>query len=723
MLRSIFVILLLVSQSLSSASYLSADERPNIIYVLADDMGFSDIGCFGSEIETPQLDNLAAHGLRYTNFYNCARCCPTRASLLSGLYPHQAGVGWMMEDSGHDGYRGELNRQCVTIAEVLKTAGYRTYMTGKWHVTQKVNPKNEQEKANWPCQRGFDRFYGTIHGAGSFYDPNSLTRDNQLISPYADPEYMPEGGYYYTDAIADHAVRFVNEHHQQTPDEPLFMYVSFTAAHWPMHAREDDIAKYRGNYEQGYEAVRAARYAKMLELGVVSEGSTTLWPMDPNSMETEFFDWDVRNMEVYAAMIDSMDRGIGRIVETLKQTGQFENTLIVYLQDNGGCAEGYGRGDNASSRAEVAPLPPLTSETLQFDMQPKQTRDGFPVRTGKGVMAGPSDTYIGYGKGWATVSNTPFREYKHWTHEGGISTPLIAHWPKGILRHGELESTPGHLVDLMATAVDLAHADYPATFHDGQQVKPMEGKSLMPTFAGTPISREAIYWEHEGNRAVRAGDWKLVAKGADAKWELYNLAKDRSEQVDLVGTHPDRAHELAALWDAYALRADVLPLTPYYKKKTQFKKNKLRFVLKQGDDLPPEQAPYVPERGIQVTATLSDVADGVLVAQGGVSHGWAIYIVEHRIHFATTIAGKRTVVSSEPVSGEGIVDIEWKRNGDLTITWNRTSIVTERLPNLLTVQPADGLQVGSDLAGNVGSYSAPFEFQGEVTNLVIKLSE
>jgi arylsulfatase A-like enzyme len=543
-----------------------AADRPNIIYIMSDDMGFSDIGCYGGEIETPNLNALADGGVRFTQFYNTARCCPTRASLMSGLYPHQAGVGHMMNDRGFEGYRGDLNRQCVTIPEVMKTAGYRTYMAGKWHVTKVIKPQTEADKHNWPRQRGFDRFYGTIHGAGSFFDPNTLTRDNEYVSPLADPEYSPKqmanGEYYYTDAIADHAARYILQHHYEADDQPFFMYVSFTAAHWPMHALEKDIAKYKGEYDGGYDAIRDARYKRMIELGLIDQSNTINWPIPDEWKETEHWEWDKRNMEVYAAMVDSMDQGIGRIVESLKNSGQFENTLICFFQDNGGCAENYGRGGIGGPRADRPTLPVLAADYLQPDMTPKQTRDGYPMRTGKGSMAGPADTAIGYGRGWATVSNTPFREYKHYTHEGGISTPLIAHWPNRITRRGELEPTPGHLVDLMATAVDLSGATYPETFHGGEKIKPMEGKSLLPAFLGEGLEREAIYWEHEGNRAIRVGDHKLVAKGARGNWELYNIANDRSEQSDLSEENPELAAKLAAMWQAYAERADVLPLNP-----------------------------------------------------------------------------------------------------------------------------------------------------------------
>jgi arylsulfatase len=561
--------------TLHTAVVTSAESagKPNIIYILADDMGFSDLGCYGSEIETPVLDSLAEGGLRFTQFYNTARCCPTRASLLSGLYPHQAGVGHMMEDRGHEGYRGNLNRHCVTIAEVLRPNGYRTYMTGKWHVTPFRANNPDDTQPNWPLQRGFDRFYGTIHGAGSFFDPNSLTRDNTRISPFADPEYplseQVDGEYYYTDAITDHATRFIREHQTQSADQPFFLYVAYTAAHWPMHARQRDIDKYTGRYDAGYDAIRNARYARMIELGLIDKDSTVNWPIDPSWKETTNWEWDKRNMEVYAAMIDSMDQGIGRIIQSLKETSQYENTLICFLQDNGGCAEEFGRGGNGMPRGDHPTLEPLPADHLQLDMVPRQTRDGYPVRQGKGVMAGAGDTYIGYGRGWATVSNTPFREYKHWTHEGGISTPLIAHWPRGISRPGELESTPGHLIDLMATAVDLSGANYPEKFHNDQEIRPLEGKSLQPLFTGGAIEREALYWEHEGNRAVRRGNFKLVAKGAKGKWELYDISRDRSEQHDLSTQKPELTQELAAMWQRYAERAFVLPLNPQNEKKTK----------------------------------------------------------------------------------------------------------------------------------------------------------
>lgn len=531
--------------------------RPNIIVIMADDMGFSDIGCYGGEIQTPNLDRLAAGGLRFTQFYNTARCCPTRASLLTGLYPHQAGVGHMMEDKGKDGYRGNLNRDCVTIAEALKPSGYRSYMAGKWHVTRHIAP--DGPKHYWPLQRGFDRFYGTIHGAGSFYDPYTLTRDNTQISPYADPDYKPKT-YYYTDAISDHAVRFIQDHQQAHSDKP-FLYVAYTAAHWPMHALEKDIAKYKGKYDGGYEPIRQARLEKARKLGLAD----ARWELSSQAGDWgKVTDraWEARCMEVYAAMIDNMDQGIGRIVATLEKNGQLDNTLVLYLQDNGGCAELLGRttpkGQNAQARGDRPSLQPMKPEELPKAMAPPQTRDGWPVLMGPNVLPGPADTFIAYGQGWANVSNTPFREYKHWVHEGGISTPLIAHWPAGIKARGELRYQPGHLIDIMATCIDLGGVKYPVEYQ-GIKLTPLEGKSLVPAFADRAIEREALYWEHEGNRAVRIGNWKLVAKGPAGKWELYDLANDRTERHDLAAQQPERVKEMAARWETYAQRANVLP--------------------------------------------------------------------------------------------------------------------------------------------------------------------
>ncbi|MEZ5399402.1 MAG: arylsulfatase [Bryobacteraceae bacterium] len=501
--------------------------RPNILLIMADDMGFSDLGCYGGEISTPNIDALAKRGVRFRQFYNTARCCPTRASLMTGLYAHQAGVGHMVDTpKPWTAYKGDLSPNSVTIAEALKPAGYRTYMSGKWHVT----PVNDS-KHNWPRQRGFDRFFGTIHGAGSFFDPVTLTRDNEPIQAGKD--------FYYTDAIADNAAACIRDHASANADAPFFLYCAFTSPHWPLHALANDIAKYKGRYEQGWDALRAERRQRMIQMGIVDKR----WPITPRDPSVPAWadapnkEWQERRMEVYAAQVDRMDQGIGRIVAELKHNGAFDNTLILFLADNGGCAEELG--PNGRGR--------------HF---PQQRRDGGPVALGNDPsrMPGGEDTYQSYGTPWANASNTPFRLYKHWVHEGGISTPFIAHWP-GQMREGRMTDSPGHLVDVMATCCDVGGAKYPET-RVGEPVTPAEGTSLTPAFSGRRLPEREIYWEHEGNRAIRAGDWKLVSRHPGT-WELYNMPADRTELRDLSGSEPGRVAAMTAKWDAWAKRVGV----------------------------------------------------------------------------------------------------------------------------------------------------------------------
>lgn len=537
-----------------------AATRPNIIVILSDDMGWSDPGCYGGEIATPNLDLLASNGLRYTRFYNAGRCCPTRASLLTGLYPHQAGIGRMTSDEGKPGYRGDLNHHAPTLAEVLKSAGYRTYMAGKWHVSRNVKPGGD--KSNWPLQRGFDEFYGTIIGAGSFYDPWTLTRGNEAITPDNDPLYQPER-FYYTHAISEHAVRFVNAHARRGDDAPFFLYVSHTAPHWPLHALDEDIAKYKGRYDAGYETIRKARFERMKTLGLLDGAGLSAPPLDWHKIPEEKREWEARCMEVYAAMVDSMDQGIGRLIDALRTNGQFDNTLILYLQDNGGCSEDYGRKPrkNAASGVES-----MARDELQTAMIPLRTRSGHPVLMGPGVMPGPDASFIAYGRNWANVSNTPFRRYKSEMHEGGIATPLIVHWPKGITARNALRHEPGHLIDIMPTCVELSQAEHPGKSNGGE-VPPMEGRSLVPGFKKDRNDERLLIWEHYRNAALLKGDWKLVRLRANARgddmdgaWELYDIRRDRSELHDLAESHPEKTSELIALWHEHSRRTLVLPM-------------------------------------------------------------------------------------------------------------------------------------------------------------------
>jgi arylsulfatase A-like enzyme len=530
------VIACLATRSAVSQDRPRGAARPNIVIIVADDMGYSDAGCFGGEIATPNIDRLAQEGMRFTQFYNAGRCCPTRASLLTGVYPHQAGVGHMTwQQLDLPGYRSDLSHDTPTLAELLKPAGYGTYMVGKWHLT--INDLPDKPKDNWPRQRGFDRYYGTIKGSGSYYNPTMLVRENKPISPATDPEYKP-ASYYYTDAIADESARFVREHHRAQGDRPFFLYVAFTSPHWPLQAPEETVAKYKGKYDKGYAPIRAARYERMKAMGLIDPA----WELSPQPLEwsrQKEKAWEARCMEVYAAQIDRMDQGIGRIMEAVGATGQADNTLVLFLQDNGGCAETNGRGSGRNV--------------------PKGMRGGV------GVMPGAADTFLAYGRNWANVSNTPFREYKHYVHEGGISTPLIARWPAGIGRRGQLERQPGHLVDIVPTCLELAGMPFPAQFN-GRATTPAQGVSLAPAFQGDAPPRERpIFFEHEGNRAVRDGRWKLVAKGTDGPWELYDMQVDRTEMHDLAGKEPERAKAMASAWQKWAEASNVLPLRPWAK--------------------------------------------------------------------------------------------------------------------------------------------------------------
>ena len=488
----------------------AALSRPNIVIILADDMGFSDLGCYGGEIQTPNLDRLAANGLRYTQFYNTSRCCPTRASLLTGLYAHQTGMGWMTSaDLGHPGYAGDLNHLNVTIAEVLQQAGYATYMSGKWHLTLNRYMGPEGPTDNWPRQRGFDRYFGNLNGGGSYFTPATLTLDTTRIEASAD--------FYLTDAISDHAVDFLQEHSRKKQGSPFFLYVAYTAPHFPIHARPADIEKYRGSYRKGWENLQAKRYARLQELGLISD-SWTLSPPDRDIADWDSLDprkkteMDLR-MAIYAAQIDSMDQGIGRILVALDQMGVADDTLILFLSDNGGTHELVSRKETELE------------------------------------LLGSDQSYQSYRKPWANASNVPFRLYKHWVHEGGIATPLIVHWPSRIRDPGSIRSQVGHVIDLMPTALEAAGVAYPSRFGD-RAILPPEGTSLVPSFLDSPINRGALFWEHESHRAVRAGDWKLVSKSLEGPWELYDLSR----------THPERVEQLVEMWLEWAERANVLPL-------------------------------------------------------------------------------------------------------------------------------------------------------------------
>jgi arylsulfatase len=496
-------------------------KRPNVIVILVDDMGFSDIAPYGSEIPTPNLDKLAAGGLRFTQFYNTARCSTSRASLMTGLYPHQAGMGNLdgVVRPESRGLHGRLDERAVTIAQVLKPAGYFTGMAGKWHLGS--------GHGSPPQARGFDRSFSF---PGGTYFPNQTGRTNVSIDgkpvPLTSPE-VGQGQWYSSDLLVDWTNRFVGEARKEK--KPFFLYLPFTAVHFPVMAPADEIAKFKGKYLGGWEPLRRARFERQKKLGLIDAKAKLPAPLD------EAYDWDKLSpadkdrfdtiMAVYAAAVSRMDKAVGTLVSDLEAQGELDNTLILFMADNGGNAEAGPDG-----------------------------RTG-----GQPPMGGPASN-IFVGLNWATLQNTPFQYFKHYTEEGGIATPLIVSWPKGIeprLR-GSLVREPGHLIDVMPTVAQLAGASYPANY-EGHAILPMEGRSMVPAFAGQKLTRgNPIFWEHEGNRAVRDGNWKLVARWG-APWELYDMSVDRSETSNVAGAHADIVARMARQYEDYAVRGFVDP--------------------------------------------------------------------------------------------------------------------------------------------------------------------
>ncbi|MEM9187481.1 MAG: arylsulfatase [Planctomycetota bacterium] len=506
----------------------AAAERPNIVVVMVDDMGISDIGPYGGEIATPHLDAMAAGGANFSQFYNTGRCCPTRASLLTGLYSHQAGIGHMVKDQQWPGYRGQLTDRCVTIAEVLGDAGYFTAMTGKWHVGLRNGVT--------PWNRGFDRSLNTPAGGLHFWDQTGFKGDTKLYLNGAeiardDPRLDPP--WYGADLWTDYGLKFVDE--AIAADQAFFWYVAHAAPHFPCMAPEATIAKHRGKYRAGWDRLREERHRRQVASGFI-DPSWAITPRPPKmpAWDSLTVEQQVRYddmMAIYAAMIEEVDKNMGKLVAGLRQRGVLDNTLILFLSDNGGNAEsgvaGWYEGDHP----------------------------------------GDAHSNVFIGQCWAHLNNTPFRKYKHYNHEGGIASPLIAHWPARIpdRRANEWITTPAHVIDLMATCVDLGQASYPAE-RKGVPIKPMQGQSLRPLLTGEGgLPDRPLYWEHHGNAAVRVGDRKLVRQQGRGQWELFDLKTDRTEQHNLADEHPAEAAALADRWNRWARQANVLPKPPQKK--------------------------------------------------------------------------------------------------------------------------------------------------------------
>ena len=511
--------LFLATFFLSAAAVARGTDKPNILIILADDLGFSDLGCYGGEIATPNLDRLAENGLRFTQFYNTARCWPTRSSLMTGYYAQQIRrdtIPGMKKAGG----RGKRPLWAPLLPKMLKPLGYRSYHIGKWHID------------GMPVEQGFDRSY-YLKDQGRFFNPNKHWLDDKPLPPV-----KKGSGFYATTHLADRAIEFLDEHVAKHADRPFFQYLAFAAPHFPLHALPQDIAKYDETYLEGWEAVRARRYARLKELGIVSSELSAVErdlgppyhfpdalnilgkgevnrPLPWDSLAPEQQRFQAKKMAVHAAMIDRMDREIGRVIARIKKMGQLDNTLIMFLSDNGASAEIMVRDDGHDPGADP----------------------------------GSAATYLCLGPGWSTTCNTPFRRHKTWTHEGGTATPFVVSWPNGIGARGELRKTPAHVIDLFPTILDLAGSGVPETRMGDRDPKKRPGKSLIAALAkDVEVARDSLWWFHDGHRAVRRGDWKLVAaKGRP--WGLFDLSTDRAEARDLSAKFPDRVRELASRWD------------------------------------------------------------------------------------------------------------------------------------------------------------------------------
>lgn len=659
---------------------------PNLVLILADDLGWADVGCYGSEIQTPHLDALAAGGVRFTQFYNCARCCPTRASLLTGLYPHQAGVGSMSNDQGPEqpGYRGTIQPNCVTLAEALRPAGYRTYMVGKWHLHNAQDIK--------PTDRGFDEFYGMLGGYNSCWEEHpSYTRWPQGRTPriYTSAAQGAPGTFYATEAFGDYALDFMAD--ARAAQHPFFLYLAFNAPHFPLHAYAADIAKYEALYfTKGWDVLRDERLAKQKRLGLIPADlplpPRSIVPAKSHAQPSPYAGrenpaWDslpedrrrdlARRMAVYAAMVDRLDANVGRVVADLKAHQELDNTLIIFLSDNGACWEWDPYGFDVSSSPQNI------------------------LHTGADLAKqGQPGDYMSYGSGWANAGNTPWRLYKHFSHEGGIRTPCIMHWPAGIKAAGELRPQVGHVIDLMPTLCAVAGATYPTT-RQGTNVQPMEGLNLLPALKNeAPQRTQSLFFEHEKSRAVRDGKWKLVSLQDDA-WELYDLDADPNELHDLMTTAPDQAHTLVEKWEAWADRCHV--------------------------ERPRLETPQIAGHPLTIECDVTTTAtSGVILAHGGQRYGYALHLADGHVIFTVRNDSQPTAIQSmKTVKGIFHLTAKLAADGTMALSVDAVPRATGKAPGVITQQPQDGLTIGQDTLSAVGDYPVPSILQGTVSHVRI----
>jgi arylsulfatase len=673
--------------TLIAASCTSACEaaQPNIVLILADDLGYSDLGCYGGEISTPNIDALAKYGARFTQFYNSARCCPSRAALMTGLYPSQAGIGDFTtakpSPTRGPGYLGRLNDQCVTLAEVLKPSGYGCYYVGKWHMHPETGP----------IKRGFDEFYGyTNDHSHDQYDADYYFRAPQGRKKEIDP---PQDEFYATDVFNQYALEFIRQ--GQESGKPWFLFLGHSSPHFPVQAPAERADKYNDVYLRGWDVLREERYQRMQDLGLVDGKhwqltARSLVPVDRDDIANGYSgqpnpawkDLDVsrqrdlaRRMAVFAAMVEGVDQGVGKIVDHLKSTGDLDNTLLIFLSDNGACYEWGPFGFDGNSRAGQTTL--HEGELLQ--------------------TIGGRGTHHSYGSAWANLGNTPFRMYKHFTHEGGISTPMIVHWPAAIGSPDKWIREPAHVMDILPTLLEASGASYPLEF-GGNEIQPVEGISLLNAMRGEPLPKRAIGFDHQGAHAWRDGDWKLVWSKRmphEIKWELYNLADDRCETNDLAEQFPERVKDMAADWETWARRVQVI-----YEESVE--------------------TPEIANRPIVISGIVkSEAGQGVIVAQGGNQFGYAVHLVEGKLAFDVRIEGKVTRIISSDSAPNKFQFTASLTAETMSLLIDKEQVAAGPSPGLIPVEPQDALSVAKDEQTAAGSYAPPNPLQGSVSDLKV----
>jgi len=698
---------------------------PNIVVIVLDDVGFSDIGAYGSEIRTPNLDALASGGLRYTNFRTCAMCSPTRAALMTGLNHHSAGVGWLADlDAGYAGYRGDMTRNAATLAEVLRDVGWATMHVGKWHVNVAHTNGANGPYYNWPTNRGFDRAYWFQGHSTDYFRPSELIDG---VTPVEPPE---TDDYYATEDLAERAISYVRTQKALDPDKPFYMQLCFPTAHSPLQARGRERDAYRGAYDAGWDAVRAARLERQRKLGVVPE-TTQLPPLSPGAdpwdkltdTEKQVF---ARYMEVYAAMITNMDTQVGRFLTSLEEIGERDNTMVVVFSDNGGSPEGTTIGTpNVFAAAFGRPVPIDEAAKL------------IPVM-------GEDPTFPHYPIGWSCVSNTPFRMYKQYTHLGGVADPLIIAWPKGIAARGEIRDRFVHVIDLYPTILEAGGVTRPDTYR-GRRLKPLEGASVLATFANPKARvRTEQYFELGGQRAYMDGDWRLVTRHErgtpfeDDRWELYDQSKDTNEMNDLAAAHPDKVKELVAKWNAAAEKYGVYPLDDR-NVVVKISQDRLRRGLRRKWVMHPPMerisAHVSPSCGgfdHEITAELVRPAgkgDGVIVACGSQPAGYVLHISGGKLVYEQSLyPWSERIESSVPVP-DGEVTVRYVQKmtarpfeGTGSLWIGGTKVGEHQFTQTVVGTSYDGFSLGADLGNRVSTmYKSPNAFQGRIVRVTIDI--